>query len=149
MSIELRIISSPFFKFQLSSCVPCESIQEDPPFSYPACRIQLYCGWALVLPQWRKYGRDAWLYFPGLKVGKIYLFFLFDYLVALIINRNVVRSSIIPELCGWLGLSKNFLAITSKVVILIQGLWNEANENNTLMVLFSKSWRWWQTCLSQ
>ncbi len=26
------IISSPFFKFQLSSCVPCESIQEDPLF---------------------------------------------------------------------------------------------------------------------
>jgi hypothetical protein len=30
-------------------------------------------------------GNDAWLYFPGLKVGQTYLFFfLFNYLVALI-----------------------------------------------------------------
>jgi hypothetical protein len=30
-------------------------------------------------------GDDAWLYFPGLKVGQTYLFFfLFNYLVALI-----------------------------------------------------------------
>ncbi len=32
------------------------------------------------------------------------LFFLFDYLVAYIINRDIVRSTIIPELSGWLQL---------------------------------------------
>jgi hypothetical protein len=36
---------------------------------------------------------DAWPYFPGLKVGKMYLYpsFLLSYLVALIINRDIVQ----------------------------------------------------------
>jgi hypothetical protein len=43
---------------------------------------------------------DAWPYFPGLKVEQnVFLFFLLDYLVlALIINRYTVRSTIIPQL---------------------------------------------------
>jgi hypothetical protein len=44
---------------------------------------------------------DAWLYFPGLKVGQIYLcssFWLLEYWVALIIKRDTVRSTVIPEL---------------------------------------------------
>jgi hypothetical protein len=43
---------------------------------------------------------DAWPYFPGLKVRKNILFLLFDYLVALILNRDIVRSMVIPELGG-------------------------------------------------
>jgi hypothetical protein len=41
---------------------------------------------------------DAWLYFPGLKVGQIHLYILpFSYLVALIGNRYIGRKAIILE----------------------------------------------------
>jgi hypothetical protein len=44
---------------------------------------------------------DAWPYFTGIKVGKIYLYSCFiDYLVPLIGNRHMTRYKIIPELGG-------------------------------------------------
>jgi hypothetical protein len=48
---------------------------------------------------------DAWLYFPGLKVGQIHLYILpFSYLVALIGNRYIGQKAIILELDSRLGL---------------------------------------------
>ncbi len=51
---------------------------------------------------------DAWLYFPGFKVEQIwFLFFLFDYVLALFVNRDIPieRNTIIPEPWGlWLEL---------------------------------------------
>jgi hypothetical protein len=50
-------------------------------------------------------GMDVWPYFPGLKVGKISIqYFLFDFLMALIMNHKIVRSVIISELGGGLEL---------------------------------------------
>jgi hypothetical protein len=45
-------------------------------FFYPSWRIQLFCGWM------KHFWMDAWPYFPGLKVGQIYLytsFFIIDW----------------------------------------------------------------------
>jgi hypothetical protein len=41
---------------------------------------------------------DAWPDFPGLKVGKVNIFVLSDYLMTLIMNRDIVRSTIIPAM---------------------------------------------------
>jgi hypothetical protein len=79
------------------------------PFSYPVWFNSSADGWRV----------DAWPYFPGLKVRKNILFLLFDYLVALILNRDIVRSMVIPELGGWRFLLPFFL--------LSQGSLNNSN----------------------
>jgi hypothetical protein len=65
---------------------------------YLTWRIQLFSGWMDHL--WM----DAWPYFPGIKVGKIYLYssFLTDWWRWLL--RDTLRSMIIPELCDWMEL---------------------------------------------
>jgi hypothetical protein len=41
------------------------------PFTYPSWWIQLFCGWMEHLDV------DAWLYFPGFKVGQIHIYLSF------------------------------------------------------------------------
>jgi hypothetical protein len=81
------------------------------PFSYPAWCIQLYCG--------RSTCGCLAVYFPGIKVGKMYLFlfFLFECLVVLVINRDIVRSTITPELdaVNWNSFSWGFCLPTNWV----------------------------------
>jgi hypothetical protein len=92
---ELRLSYSPFFKVLVYthesvgvftrtpfflSCMAYSTFQRMEPLWMPGCG------------------------FPGLK-GRtnLSLFFLFNYLIALIMNRTI-WSTIIPELGGWLGL---------------------------------------------
>ncbi len=73
MSLELRISSSPFFKFPLLHPCVCGGYSRGPPFSYP--------GWCIQLSAegWNTCGAvEAWLYFPSLKVGQIYLYSSFS-----------------------------------------------------------------------
>jgi hypothetical protein len=70
MSIELRVFSSPIFKYPRVHPCECGCIHEDSLF--PSLPGGFYFSrngavGALV---------DAWLYFPGLKVGQINLYSL-------------------------------------------------------------------------
>lgn len=62
-------------------------------FSYPAC-------WILRMDEPPV---DAWLYFPGLKVGKMFLYYSLM-TTGFEINRDIVRNTIIFELGCWLWL---------------------------------------------
>jgi hypothetical protein len=95
VSVELRIASSPVFKSPMSSCTPMWVwvYSRGPPFPYLAWCIQLSCG--LSTCRWMP--GPAWPYFPGLKVGQMYVslfFFWWGYLVALIINRYVLSHGV-------------------------------------------------------
>lgn len=61
-------------------------------FSHHVWRIQLYCGWSIC--GWMP-GRIS----TGLKVGRISII-PFLLLGGVVINRDVVRSTIIPQLGG-------------------------------------------------
>jgi hypothetical protein len=85
MTAELRISSSPFFTSSVSSCTPMwvwvYSRVWWGPFFYPAWWIQLSSGWST-------FGCLA-VDFPGLKVGKIYLYTsLLTIWMALLVNRD-------------------------------------------------------------
>jgi hypothetical protein len=43
---------------------------------------------------------DAWPYFQGFKVGKLFLYFYFFTIFWLIRKREIVRDMIIPKLAG-------------------------------------------------
>jgi hypothetical protein len=66
-----------------------------------------------ILPGGFNFSADEWspcgclAVFPRLKGrGNVSLFFLFYYLVALVVNSDTVRTTIIPNqaICGWLEL---------------------------------------------
>ncbi len=86
MSPELRISSSPIFKFR----VVVFTRTADALFPILPGILNFSADGALV---------DAWPYFPAIpcfKVGKMYLFFLFDCFFG--VDHKSLRSTIIPEL---------------------------------------------------
>jgi hypothetical protein len=108
MSIEYRIFFFPFFKCPRVHPCECRCIHEDSFFFLSRLVDSTYfCGW------------NTWgclTGFPRLK-GRINLslFFFFDYLVALIVNRFIVQSTFIPELGLLTVFSCGFLFIQSEL----------------------------------
>ncbi len=99
--IEWHLSSSPFFKSLCPRVCPCECgwIHEDPAFSDPAWCIQLYCadGWSTC---------GCLAVFPRHKCRTQFISSLFFSTVwwRWFLNRYIMRSTIIPELCRWLEL---------------------------------------------
>ncbi len=93
MSFELRISSSPFFKFLVYE----DRIDEDAgrPFSYPAWSIP-YFYWSTFTFSADGAIVDAWPYSSGLKVWKICIYSYFLTIGG--VGYNSFNSTIIPEL---------------------------------------------------
>ncbi len=98
MLVELRISSSPFFKCPRVRPCECGCIHEDPLFLIPTGVLNYSANGAPVV-------RGCLALFPRLKGRKnVFLFLHFYYLMASIVNREIVgpmnESTIIPVLVG-------------------------------------------------